>query len=84
MFPDDYTIRMVRQEQVKDWLRDLERERLVRLALAGRDRRARFYCQVLASLGRQMVTWGRRLQERYGAVIEGYRIADPGPQPKIG
>ena len=59
---------VVHQERNKDLLREAEHYRLVRQALAGRERRERFHCKVLSWLGRRLVAWGVRLQERYGAV----------------
>jgi len=79
MFPDLYTIGRVREEQVKEWLREVERDRLARLALAGR-KRGRPLCRMLAGLGRRMVAWGVRLQERYGVAIELPRTLGGSPQ----
>lgn len=70
MFPDLYTIRRVREEQTRELLREVERERLARLALAGRTRGAPILCRTLAGLGGRMVAWGSRLQERYGVAVE--------------
>ena len=55
------------QERYADLLREAERERLVRQVLAGREGRDRFYCRGLTWLGRNLVTWGCRLQARYSA-----------------
>ncbi len=55
------------EERRKDMLREAEHDRLVRLARPARPRRARFYGRALAWMGRQLIAWGRRLQERYGA-----------------
>ena len=52
-------------ERYQDLRREAETYRLIRLAQAGRERRNRFYCQALSWLGKQLVAWGRRLQERY-------------------
>jgi hypothetical protein len=38
------------------------------LALA--EKRDRFHCRLLTWMGRRLVSWGWRLQERYGAVAE--------------
>lgn len=77
MFPDLYTIQRVREEQTQEWLREVERDRLARLSVAqnrltlvGRKGERHFLCRILAGLGRRMVAWGSRLQERYGAAIE--------------
>jgi hypothetical protein len=52
---------LARQERHQDLLREAEQERLVRQMVAGRDR---FYSRALAWLGRQLVAWGWRLQQR--------------------
>lgn len=57
---------LVQRERYQDLLREAERHRLVRRALAGRQRPHRFFCQAMSWLGRRMVAWGQRLQERYG------------------
>jgi hypothetical protein len=50
----------------RELLREAERNRLVRQALAGRERPQRFYCRALTWLGRRLVAWGWHLQARYG------------------
>ena len=80
MFPDEYTARLVRKEQTKDWLREVEKDQLIRLALSGQKRQAHFYCRLLTFLGGRMVVWGRRLQERHGVSIEVSRAVEGGPQ----
>ena len=57
---------VVLQDRREDLLREAEKERLARLALAGRARRARLYCRVLSRLGHFLINWGWRLQARYG------------------
>ncbi|UCC64918.1 MAG: hypothetical protein JSV36_07720 [Anaerolineae bacterium] len=57
-------------ERYKDIRREMERERLVRQALAGREKRGRFYGPALVWLGCRLVAWGRRLQESYGTAVE--------------
>ena len=57
MFPDEYTARLVRKEQTKDWLREVEKDQLIRLALSGQKRQAHFYCRLLASPSRFPVPW---------------------------
>jgi hypothetical protein len=56
---------LVQQERYADLRREVERDRLVRYALNGRERRARPYRHVLAWLGQRLVAWGWRLQVRY-------------------
>jgi len=70
MFSGGYIVWLVCWEQSKDRLREAERYRLVRQALAGRQGRARFLRRALIWLGRCLVVWGRRLQERYGVVAD--------------
>jgi hypothetical protein len=66
MFLSDRDFR-VHRERYKDLLREAERYRLIRPALAGREKRDRFHCRALTWLGRRLVAWGWRLQERYSA-----------------
>lgn len=54
------------QERYEDLRAEAESERLARQLLAGCDRRGRFHDQVLALLGRSLVTLGYRLQEQGG------------------
>jgi len=63
-----YTDFLASQEHYKDLRREVERYRLIRQVLAGRERRDRFHCRALTWLGRRLVAWGWRLQERYSAV----------------
>lgn len=67
MFPNELGF-PVYQEHYKDLLREAERARLVRQMQARRERRNYFYCWLLTWLGRRLVVWGWRLQERYGAM----------------
>lgn len=62
---------LVERERYKDLLREVERDRLVRRALTGREKRYRFYCGAVSWLGRWLVVWGWRLQQRYGACSRG-------------
>jgi hypothetical protein len=81
MFPDEFTAFLIRKEQTKDWLREVEKDRLVRLALSGQPDQAHFYCRLLSFVGEQMVVWGRRLQERYDVPIKAPPALESGPQP---
>ena len=58
---------LAQQDRYADLRREAERERLARHALNGRERHAHPYRHVLAWLGQRLVTWGWRLQARYGA-----------------
>ncbi len=60
---------LIQEARRQEMLRQAERERLVRQARAGRAQHAGFYCRALTWLGRQLVAWGWRLQERYGAAV---------------
>ena len=59
---------LVHQERCKDMMREAGQYRFMRQVLAGLTRRERFHCRALRWLGRRLVAWGVRLQERYGAV----------------
>jgi hypothetical protein len=58
------------KEHYKDLLQEAERYRLIRQVLAGRERGDHFHCRALTWLGRRLVAWGWRLQERYNAVAQ--------------
>jgi hypothetical protein len=57
---------LAQQERYKDLQREAERARLIPQVLAGRERRHRGYLRMATWLGRHLVIWGWRLQERYG------------------
>ena len=63
-----------REQHGKDLLREAERERLVRQASSASNDRLHFYDQTLAALGRRLVDWGCRLQERARITL---RLAQP-------
>ena len=50
---------VVAQEQHKDRLREVEREHLVREALAGRRKRTRVFVLLLVWLGNRLIAWGQ-------------------------
>ncbi len=79
MIPDEFTALLVRKEQIQDWLREVEKDRLVRLALSGQPRQARLTRRLLSFLGEQMIVWGRRLLERSGGPVEVPRAVQSGP-----
>jgi hypothetical protein len=58
---------VARQERYTDLLHEAETERLVRQVTGRHPRHGRFYRRALSWLGHHLVTWGCRLQERYGA-----------------
>ena len=69
---------LVYREHYKDLLREAEKARLVRQMQAGQESRERFHRRALTWLGRRLVVWGWRLQERYGAMTAApaLRVAD--------
>lgn len=58
---------LAQEERCRALLRERERNRLVRQALASRERRKPFYCRVLIWLGERLLAWGQNLQKRYEA-----------------
>jgi len=77
MFPNERDF-LVHREHYQDLLHEAEGSRLVRHARAGQERRNHLYCRALTWLGRRLVVWGWRLQERYGAMTAApaLRVAD--------
>ena len=65
-----YVSWLVRREQNEDRLREAERHRLVRQVVSTRRGRDRVLAQALTWLGRCLIVWGQRLQERYSVVVE--------------
>ena len=61
----DWLSPLERQGRYKELLREAEQERLIQRALAGREKRDRFYRAALAWLGCRLVEWGESLQQRY-------------------
>jgi hypothetical protein len=53
------------QLNVQETRREVERYRLQHQARMARGKGRRFYFTMLASVGRRLTVWGRRLQERY-------------------
>lgn len=69
------------QERHKEILREAERKRLVRQALAAQEKRERFYGPALIWLGCRLIAWGGLLQERYGAASRGLHASACQPNP---
>jgi len=65
---------LAKQEYYRDLVREAERERLIREALAGRGKANRFHSRALSRLGHLLVVWGRSLQERYGHIVPAPRM----------
>jgi len=57
---------LVEMERHKDILIAAQHERLVKQALGHDSRPAKAYQRWLTRLGTQLITWGSRLQTRYG------------------
>jgi hypothetical protein len=57
------------REYYRDQARAASRHRLVRRALADRQRGSRLFCTALTWLGERFVAWGTRLQEQYDTVV---------------
>ena len=68
MHQDLYTIWLIAQEQIQHRIQEKERERLARLAIAGRPAKVRLHHRVLAWIGCLLVAWGQRLWERYALI----------------
>jgi hypothetical protein len=60
---------LAHQERYKDRLREAQSNQLVLHELDLRESKDRFHCRVLTWLGRGLVAWGWRLQERYGTMV---------------
>ena len=61
----DWLSREERLWRYKELLREAEHERLVKQALAGREKRDGFYRAALVWLGCRLVEWGESLRQRY-------------------
>jgi hypothetical protein len=72
------------QERYKDLQRQAEREHIVRQMLPARDRRHHTYSRAATWMGRQLATWGWRLQQRYGAGVTGAGVGAHNPHPVSG
>ena len=79
----DWNLVIAQRERHKDLLREAERYRLVRQVLAERGTRDRAWVRALAWLGRRLVAWGQRLQERYGAAAAAVHPAACQCQPTL-
>ena len=68
MFHNDWMLSKIAEEQRRDLLRQLERDRLIREAESGNHQRGHMLYHVLDWMGRQLVRWGERLQARHAMV----------------
>jgi hypothetical protein len=66
---------IAQRERQEELLGQAERYRLVRQVLAERGTRDRAWVRALAWLGQRLVSWGQRLQERYGAAAAAVHTA---------
>jgi hypothetical protein len=57
---------LAKQEYYRDLIREAQRERLIREALAGGGKANCFRSRVLSQLGHVLIAWGRSLQDHYG------------------
>lgn len=64
-----WDIVLIQEVRSQELLRQAENERLIRQVMAGHGKSDSFHCRALTWLGRQLVAWGWRLQERYGAAV---------------
>jgi hypothetical protein len=61
--PEHYSaFYLIHEERIKDCLREIEHQRLLRVAGVQESTTLKLYRQVLNWLGRQMVKWGTKLQ----------------------
>ena len=72
---------VARQERYADLLREAESERLARQVMARGRTHGRFHRRALGWMGHHLVTWGCRLQERYGAAAAA--VHAPACQPYL-
>ena len=68
---------VAQQERYKDLQREADRDRLILHELALIERKNRFHCRAMTGLGRGLVSWGWRLQQRYGAGLEVPALPEP-------
>lgn len=68
MYPDHLDM-LYGLEHANELLREVQKDRLVRQALAGRKARSPLHRRVLCWLGHWLVHWGSHLQQRYGAAV---------------
>ena len=68
MFHNDWMLSKIAEEQRRDLLRQLERDRLIREAESSNQQRRHRLYHVLDWVGRQLVRWGERLQARHAMV----------------
>ena len=70
MFHQDWILWQLAQERQRDLMRELEHDRLVRLARSARKRHGRRFDGVLNGLGQLLITLGGRLQAGHKALLD--------------
>jgi hypothetical protein len=70
MYYDDWVLAQLAQERRRDLMRQLEDDRLVRLANSGRPQRGHSIYHVLDLIGRRLIVLGERLCARHAASHE--------------
>ena len=73
--------RIMARERYNDRLREAEHDRLVWLALQGRNQRDGLLSRVLLNLGRRLAALGTRLEEEYGGAADLPTLDSAGSRP---
>jgi len=68
MFHNDWLLLKIAEEQRRDLLRQLERDRLIQEAESSNQQRGHMVYHAVDWVGRQLVRWGERLQARHATV----------------
>ncbi len=53
------------EQRHKELIHEREMQTLAQTAMEGHENDSPFYADALATLGRQLITWGEQLEERY-------------------
>ena len=65
---DPYTTSVFLSQRLKESIAEAQNQKLVEIALSGRNPDKPFYYDTLAALGRRLCSWGEHLQTRYSPV----------------
>ncbi len=65
-----YSLHQMQNEHHQNCLKEVEKDRLIHLALSTQAKPTNFYAQPLCWLGRRLVTWGYSLLKHYGTIAE--------------
>jgi len=71
MHGNEYLQRAVTGERMKDYVRQMQQEKLIREAKGGRVAGRNVYKASLVKVGKGLTTLGLKLQERYGEISRG-------------